>query len=122
MRIQLEEAGYDVWATSDEAAAMCLLAFSDRIDLFTQDLQRPEGIGGARFLRLMRSHAKLRTIPVLIISGYPLSIGREILREHGIDVAGNVHYLPRPFRADELLTSIEAILKQSTDHERRTEL
>src|SRR5258708_7780226 len=68
MRRMIQEAGYESWGTSDEAEAMCLLCFSDEIDLFVQDLERPNGIGGCEFLRLMRSHRKLRQIPVLIIS------------------------------------------------------
>ena len=38
LRMCMEGEPYEFWTTDDEAAAMCLLNFAERIDLFTQDL------------------------------------------------------------------------------------
>jgi CheY-like chemotaxis protein len=104
------EGSYEFWGTDDEAAAMCLLSFADRIDVFTQDLERPCGIGGCEFLRLLRAHPKLREIPVLLISGYPASAIRERLEGAGIPIDRNVAFLAKPFTRTQLRFTIRSML------------
>ena len=111
MRVCWENADYESWTTDDEAAAITLLCFSERIDLFTQDLERPGGIGGCQLLRLMKSHAKLSKIPVLIISGYPLDMANQMMKRKGLDLDQTVAgYLAKPFTLDQLYASTAAIL------------
>ena len=108
-----EEAGFEVWSTSDEAEAMCLLCFGDRIDLFTQDLERPCGEGGWQVLRWVKAHPVLRHIPVLIISAHPWWYASEQMAENGIDsdalLAG---YLTKPFTPARLVEAAQAAIKR----------
>jgi DNA-binding NtrC family response regulator len=109
MRLCLDEDWYEVWPCDDEAEAMCLLCFGREIDVFTQDLDRPGGIGGVEFLQLMKGHPTLRRIPVLIISGHPVSTVREMLWRRGVQEDDKVGFLQKPFTADALASSIEML-------------
>lgn len=106
-----EEAGYESWPTSDEAAALCLLCFSEHIDLFTEDLDRPGAMGGLELLRMLRAHPKLRKIPVLIVSACPLPAVRQMMEAAGLDLEQTVSgYLRKPFTAGELAAKASVIL------------
>ena len=109
MQMCLDQKRYDVWPCTDEAEAMCLLCFGEGIDVFTQDLDRPGGIGGVEFLRRMRGHPKLRRIPVLIVSGYPASAVREMLRHGGVERDRSIGFLEKPFTVAELAARIDAL-------------
>ena len=104
------EPDFELWTTDDEAEAMCLLSFADRIDIFTQDLERPGGLGGCEFLRLMKRHPQLRRIPVLLISGYPWNAARELLHDARVPLDQTVAYLPKPFTRAELRFTIRTML------------
>jgi CheY-like chemotaxis protein len=111
MRIVLEKAGYEFWGTDDEAEATCLLCFSKRVDVFTQDLDRPAGVGGCQILHWLRSHPKLRRIPVLIVSGYPEPWARQMLENAGLHAeAGRVGFLQKPFTSEQLSRSVRRML------------
>jgi CheY-like chemotaxis protein len=112
-RLLLEKSGYEVLATDDEAAATCLLCFSQAIDLFTENLERPNGVGGCEFLHLMKSHPKLRSIPVLIISGHSVEAAQRLMKTKGIDLQHDVAgYLRKPYTRHQLRASIESILQK----------
>lgn len=111
LRACWEEAGYEPWTTDDEAAALCLLCFSEQIDLFTEDLDRPGAMGGLELLRMIRSHPRLRKIPVLIISAYPLATVRQMMEAAGLELEQTVSgYLRKPFTAGELAAKAKTIL------------
>jgi CheY-like chemotaxis protein len=101
----LTRAGYDHTGTTDNYDALSILR-SEPVDLFTQDLMRPD-MDGWTFYELMKSDAALRHIPVLIISTQSQSI--KVL---GLPVCRVDGYLTKPFGPQELLEAVAEILKR----------
>ena len=102
----LTRAGYDHTGTTDNYDALSVLR-SEPVDLFTQDLMRPD-MDGWTFYALMKSDPSLRHIPVLIISAKSQSIDK-VLGLQAYQVDG---YLTKPFGPQELLEVIAEILKR----------
>jgi len=101
----LTRAGYDHTSTTDNYDALSILR-SEPVDLFTQDLMRPD-MDGWTFCELIKSDASRRHIPVLIISAQSQSVqvpGLQVCRVDG--------YLTKPFGPQELLEAIAEILKR----------
>ncbi len=103
-------AGYDHLITTNSKEALEILQRGN-IDLFTQDIMRPEVDGYELYLRL-KADTRTAHIPVLFIttqSAYQLvaQIGREI------DQYGD-GYLGIPFSRQELLAAIQSILSIHT--------
>ena len=111
LRLILTRAGYEVITTSEEAQALAILR-AQPPDLFTQDFLRP-GVGGWEFLRMMKSDAGLRDIPVLGISAGPRDMRARQLESMGLDIERDlVGYLTKPFGPIELLDVVEATLQK----------
>jgi len=102
----LTRAGYDHTGTTDNYDALSILR-SEPVDLFTQDLMRPD-MDGWTFYELVKSDASLRHIPVLIISAKSQSIDKVL----GLQVCRVDGYLTKPFGPQELLEAIAEILKR----------
>jgi DNA-binding response OmpR family regulator len=102
----LTRAGYDHTSTTDNYDALSILR-SEPVDLFTQDLMRPD-MDGWTFYELIKSDASLRHIPVLIISAKSQSIDKIL----GLQVCQVDGYLTKPFGPQELLEAIAEILKR----------
>jgi DNA-binding response OmpR family regulator len=117
LRLILERAGYEHVGTTDHDTALSILR-SEPIDLFTQDLMRPD-MDGWEFYELMQSDEKLREIPVLIISANAQGIeGMLSPRPHEAD-----GYIIKPFGPQELMAEVQRILRLyagplSTEEER----
>jgi DNA-binding response OmpR family regulator len=65
----LRVSGYRVLGVGTGEAALWTMMLQ-RIDLLIIDLKLPK-VGGAAVLRLMQDHQQLRSIPVLVITGFP---------------------------------------------------
>jgi len=102
----LTRAGYEHTGTTDNYDALSILR-SEPVDLFTQDLMRPD-MDGWTFCELMKSDASLRHIPMLIISAKSQSIDKIL----GLQVCHVDGYLTKPFGPQELLEAIAEILKR----------
>ncbi len=136
----LSEKGYEHVYTTDSHQALSILR-QQPIDLFTQDMLRPD-INGFALYWLMKSEEKLRDIPILICSGWdsrrvkvtPVRVAGRKLQglfrakfegvkpEHLTAVDRIKHanvlyvegYLTRPFSVSKLLDNIERILKSQS--------
>ena len=102
----LTRAGYDHTGTTDNYDALSILR-SEPVDLFTQDLMRPD-MDGWTFYELMKSDASQRRTPVLIISAQSQSIDKVL----GLQVFQVDGYITKPFGPQELLEAVAEILKQ----------
>jgi len=102
----LTRAGYDHTGTTDNYDALSILR-SEPVDLFTQDLMRPD-MDGWTFYELMKSDASQCRIPVLIISAQSQSISKVL----GLQVYQVDGYLTKPFGPQELLEAVAEILKR----------
>ncbi len=101
----LQRAGYEHLYTRDSYAALSILR-NESIDLFTQDIMRPD-IDGWEFYRLMKEETLLRDVPVLIVTCQAHSVDKA----RGIRLAPTDGYLTKPFGPQELLDAVAAMLK-----------
>jgi DNA-binding response OmpR family regulator len=101
LREVLEDEGHEATTASNGEEALRLLA-DKRPDLVLLDLMLPR-MDGLAFLTARAKDARLRGIPVVVMS----SASRAVVRDH--DVAG---FLAKPFRLDSLLHLILATLRE----------
>ena len=102
----LEHDGYRVLRAETGEAALDILE-KEEIDIVLLDWMLP-GIDGIEVLRRIRSHNKLRTLPVILLTAK----GDEISKVVGLEV-GSDDYLVKPFGIHELLARIKAVLRRS---------
>jgi DNA-binding response OmpR family regulator len=107
VRRGLEAAGYVVDAVADGESAW-FQADVESYDAMVLDLGLPR-LDGLTVLKRLRAAG--RTLPTLILTA------RDGWRERveGID-AGADDYLPKPFRMEELLARLRAIIRRATGH------
>jgi CheY-like chemotaxis protein len=110
LHIIVERAGYEHLFTTNAETALSILQ-SERIDLFIQNLMRPD-INGCEFYDIMQDDKEFRHIPVLIVSAInPLTYPEICFR-----VIQNLypdHYLLMPFSPQALLSAIKRILSEA---------
>ena len=95
LELALKESGYDVLCAPSGRDAQAILE-SDRgssIDVVILDYSMP-GFDGVEVLRAFRS---IRSVPVVLMSGYPLETIQHRLEEG--EIAG---FLQKPYRFDQL--------------------
>jgi CheY-like chemotaxis protein len=98
----LEEEGHAVRSTDQVLAAFEILR-RGRTDVILMDIGLP-GMTGLEFTRKLRTYEAYRTIPVIAVSGMPLTV-------HGASakVAGCDAYLEKPIRRQELLDTLASV-------------
>lgn len=99
----LQGLGYRVLRARGGEEALGRLAGRPQIDLLVSDVVMPGGMMGQELARTIKDH--LPAIKVLLISAYPR---QELIASGRIDA--NTPLLAKPFRAQKLLASIEALL------------
>ena len=109
----LKLAGYDHLCTTSNTEALAAL-HNQPIDLFTQDLLRPD-MDGWEFYQIMKADEELRSIPVLCISATFGSANQmtafiESLAEYGDD------YIAKPFGPEGLLIATTRMMKRHSKH------
>jgi DNA-binding response OmpR family regulator len=103
----LQPAGYIVETVGDGEEAW-FRGDTEDYDLIVLDLGLPKMDGLAV---LKRWRAEGRTMPVLVLTAR----GAWVERVEGID-AGADDYLPKPFRMEELLARVRALIRRSAGH------
>jgi PAS domain S-box-containing protein len=108
VRKMLERAGYRVLEATDGRAALALLEGPDapRVAAVVSDVVMPE-MSGRELVAALRQRAP--GLPALLLSGY----AAEAVMGNGVLVPG-VEVLGKPFRAEELLTKVRALLKHAS--------
>ena len=92
VRLTLEDEGYQVDSATDGRRALELLDRSAQLpDLIVLDLMMP-GMDGWEFANRLREHARLRSIPVVVISAFD-----------DLPPPGIVAFLRKPLKLDSLL-------------------
>lgn len=102
----LVTAGYKVLKAESGEEALTVLE-QNPVDLVVLDLMLP-GIDGIEVLRNIRSHAKLKKLPVIILTAKSDEINKVVGLEVGAD-----DYLSKPFGVHELLARIKAVLRRT---------
>ncbi len=109
MRLILTRVGYEVLTTTRNYEALDIMHHQS-IDLLTQDYMRPD-LDGLEFLKMMKSDAALRDIPVLGVAALARDLWAEGMKRLGLDpdrdLAG---YVTKPFGPFEVLEAVSTAL------------
>lgn len=104
--INLRHAGYEVRCASDAAQADAELR-TVLPDLILLDWMLPGGTSGLKLARALRSDARTRPIPLIMLTAK----GAEQDKVDGLE-AGADDYITKPFSPRELLARIKAVLRR----------
>jgi nitrogen-specific signal transduction histidine kinase/ActR/RegA family two-component response regulator len=100
----LQQSGFAVLSAADGPEALAILeAPGSQIDLLVTDVVLPGGIDGGEIAR--RARLVREDLAVLFVSGY----SRNVVLDSG-DADHDVHYLEKPFTAQQLLTGVREAL------------
>jgi putative two-component system response regulator len=100
----LTGAGYDIVSVGDGASAL-RLAVADPPDLVVLDMQMP-GIDGFEVARRLKSDARLRTIPIIVVTGLDDRESRLRALDLGVE-----DFLNKPLDRSELLARARNLLR-----------
>ncbi len=95
--------GFEV-VTADGGQVSVELARSELPDLILMDLQMP-GVDGYAALRSLRIDNRTRSIPVIAVTGNAMQHDVDRIESSGFD-----GYIMKPYKIDELMTSVLKIL------------
>lgn len=104
---RLEIQGYEVLIARDGEEAL-KKARELKPDLVLLDIMLP-GVDGLNVCRLLKADEATRNIPVVLFSARAQTWDKEAGREFGANA-----YVEKPFQPEELLTTIEKLLKSSS--------
>lgn len=104
---RLEIQGYEVLIARDGEEALKKV-HELKPDLVLLDIMLP-GVDGLNVCRILKSDEATRKIPVILFSARAQTWDKEAGREFGADA-----YVEKPFQPEELLTTIEKLLKSSS--------
>ena len=107
VRMNLDQSGFDTRCAASGNDALDLLR-SDPPDLVVLDLMLPDR-SGTEVCREIRSDAKLRDLPVIMLTARAEEVDRIVGLELGAD-----DYVTKPFSPRELLLRIRAVLRRRT--------
>jgi len=112
----LRREGFDVLLASSGEEALSVLDGADEIDLVILDIMLP-GISGIDTLRSIR--VSTPSLPVIIITAFSSIDGAIEAMKHGA-----FHYIPKPFKNEEVVLTVNKALEQrrlSNENERLKE-
>lgn len=105
IKYNVERAGYECAAVSSGEDALDA-ARKQAMDLIVLDIMLP-GMDGFEVCRLLKQDARLKAIPVIMLTAR----GEEIDRIVGLEV-GSDDYMVKPFSPRELILRIKAVLRR----------
>lgn len=106
LEYNLQKAGYDTLSAYDGAGALAAVQSERLPGLVILDLMLPDQ-SGTEICRQLRSSARTRDIPVLMLTAK----GEEIDRVVGFEVGAD-DYMVKPFSVRELMLRVAAILRR----------
>jgi two-component system phosphate regulon response regulator PhoB len=107
VRINLDQAGYDVETAASGREALAALRRA-RPDLVVLDLMLPD-ISGTDLCRQIRADAALADLPILMLTAKADEVDRVVGFELGAD-----DYVTKPFSPRELTLRVAAVLRRKT--------
>ena len=104
IRVNLEQAGYDVSLARDGVEAYEALETSEP-QAVVLDLNLPN-MSGFRFLRLVRRDSRWRSVPIIVVTAFAFEEVEDIASE-GID-----DFISKPFDPSELVEKLRWVLSK----------
>ena len=104
IRVNLEQAGYDVSLARDGVEAYEALETSEP-QAVVLDLNLPN-MSGFRFLRLVRRDSRWRSVPIIVVTAFAFEEVEDIASE-GID-----GFISKPFDPSELVEKLRWVLSK----------
>jgi two-component system chemotaxis sensor kinase CheA len=101
----LETAGYKVQVATDGLEAMSVLNANGGVDLIVSDVLMPR-MGGFELTQAVKADAKLRKIPVVLVT----SLDSRADKERGIEVGADAYLVKSNFDQANLLQTIEQLI------------
>jgi len=105
LKYNLEKAGFACFTAEDGEAAVKFLS-GKQVDLVILDIMLPK-MDGFEACRLIKQDAKLKDIPIIMLTAK----GEEVDRVVGLELGAD-DYVVKPFSPRELILRIKAILKR----------
>lgn len=99
----LEHEGFDVAVAADGEAGVDR-AQQGEFDVIVMDLTMPK-MDGWEATRRLKTDARTRTIPIIVLTGYPSTVGEREAR-----AAGSDRYLTKPCLPETLANEIRSVL------------
>jgi len=116
LEVVLRREGFDVISASTGEEALSVLDSTEEVDLVVLDVMLP-GISGIDTLRAMRISNP--NLPVIVITAFSSIDGAIEAMKHGA-----FHYIPKPFKNEEVVLTVNKALEQrrlSSENERLKE-
>jgi DNA-binding NtrC family response regulator len=113
LEVVLRREGFDVISAASGEEALSVLDSTEEVDLMILDVMLP-GISGIDTLRSVRISNP--TLPVIVITAFSSIDGAIEAMKHGA-----FHYIPKPFKNEEVVLTVNKALEQrrlSTENER----
>ncbi len=113
LEVVLRREGFDIVSAASGEEALSVLDSTEEIDLMILDVMLP-GISGIDTLRSVRISNP--TLPVIVITAFSSIDGAIEAMKHGA-----FHYIPKPFKNEEVVMTVNKALEQrrlSTENER----
>lgn len=109
IRIILESKGFQVEGAAGGAEGLQKIR-TYKPDLVLLDLMMP-GVDGWEVYQQMRADEATRDIPVIVVTAKAQSIDKVL----GLQIARVDEYITKPFSPEELLRSVETVLKRKAE-------
>ena len=113
LEVVLRREGFDIVSAASGEEALSVLDSTEEVDLMILDVMLP-GISGIDTLRAVRISNP--TLPVIVITAFSSIDGAIEAMKHGA-----FHYIPKPFKNEEVVLTVNKALEQrrlSTENER----
>jgi len=105
MRLILGRRGYEVRGAASGIEGLKMIR-AEKPDLILLDLMMPE-MDGWEVYQQLKAEEKTKSIPVIVVTAKAQSIDRVL----GLHIAKVDDYIAKPFSPQELLNSVEKVLK-----------
>lgn len=109
IRLILQRRGYEVQGANGGQEALQMLAQDPLPDVVLLDLMMPD-MDGWEVYRHMKADERTAHIPVVVVTARAQNIDRVL----GMEIAKVDDYITKPFSPQELLASLEKVLKRRT--------
>lgn len=104
LKLALTRAGYDVLEATDGTEALATLEAAGKVHLVVSDLNMPR-MDGLTFLTKLKQHARLRFLPVVMLTTEDQQSKMEQAR-----AAGARAWIGKPFNAPQLLDAVSKLI------------